>query len=253
MVLIGPMESNPQSNDQTSLASLEEEEAKGLSIPAWGFILFVIIGGTCFHTWLHHDQHGVYNANQIAMVFFLVLNVLINFWEMGLFAQGDRIHDEYQATKVSYKGRELERVGEVFSKSIPVHKLLSFRQWTGIWSSYALFDPGYAHRGSFGFNVDVCNGWSTILPSILFVFGMTFEVMPARWLGMIGIAMFWQMLYGTAVYFFQFFHAGRHKGHSVGNILLFVGNSNGMWFIFPIWGIWLSVRMVLENSYAMFL
>ena len=131
-------------------------------------------------------------------------------------------------------------------------ELFSSRRWTGIWSGYALFDPGYASRSSFGFNIDVGNGFSTIVPAMLFAFGMTFEIMPARWLGMLGIAMFWQMFYGTVVYFFQFFHAGRHKGHSVGTILVFVGNSNGMWFIFPLWGIWLSVQMVLENNYSMF-
>ncbi len=252
MVCIGPMDSNAES-PLVDLTAPGQDQVSGLAVPAWIVILAVIIGGTAFHTWLHHDVHGVYNTAQIAMAFFLVLNVLINFWEIGLFFQGDRIHDEYEATKGPYKGREMERIGDVFQQKIPLLKLLSFRQWTGIWSGYALFDPGYAHRGSFGFNADVGNGFTTILPATLFAFGMTFEIMPARWLGMLGIAMFWQMFYGTVVYFFQFFHAGRHKGHSPGTILLFVGNSNGMWFIFPIWGIWLSVQMVIENSYSMFL
>ena len=83
-----------------------------------------------------------------------------------------------------------------------------------IWSGYSLFDPGYSDRRSFGYNIDVGNGFTTLIPAVLFAFGMTFELMPARVLGIIGLIIFWQMFYGTAVYFFQFFNNGRHKGHS---------------------------------------
>ena len=79
---------------------------------------------------------------------------------------------------------------------------------------------------------------------------MTLEWMPARVLGIIGIIMFWQMFYGTSVYFFQFFNNGRHKGHSLSNLLLFVGISNLMWFIFPIWGLWASAQLIFEGSYV---
>jgi hypothetical protein len=82
---------------------------------------------------------------------------------------------------------------------------------------------------------------------------MTFELMPPRVLGIIGIIMFWQMFYGTAIYFFQFFNNGRHKGHSLRDLVLFVGIANLMWFIFPIWGLWTSVQLVLDGSYGVFL
>ena len=57
---------------------------------------------------------------------------------------------------------------------------------------------------------------STILPATLFAFGMTYDIVPARMFGIIGVAMFWQMFYGTVVYFFQYFHAGRHVGQGRG-------------------------------------
>jgi hypothetical protein len=222
-------------------------------VPAWSFVVAVIVGGTAFHVWLHHSVRATYNVHQIGLIFFLMINLLVNFWEIGLLVCSDQIRDEYEATKDSYRGREMERVGEIFAKRIPLLKLLSFKEWTGIWSAYALFDPGYAQRHSFGFSIDVGNGFSTPIFATLFAFGMTFELMPARYLGIIGVVMFWQMFYGTVVYFCQFFYAGRHKAHSAKMLALFVGNSNGLWFIFPLWGMALSIWMILNDSYSVFL
>lgn len=242
-----------ESNIQPSVAvGAAQERARGLTIPAWGFMVAFIVGGTSFHIWLHQSVRATYNVNQIGLIFFLMVNLLVNFWEIGLFVCADQIRDEYEATKEAYRGREIDRFSEMFRKRIPFLKLLSFRQWTEVWSSYALFDPGYASRSSFGFNIDFGNGWSTPIFATLFAFGMTFDLMSARVLGIIGVIMFWQMFYGTVVYFFQFFFAGRHKGHSPGTMVLFIGTSNGLWFIFPLWGLALSIQMILTNSYAFF-
>jgi hypothetical protein len=147
----------------------------------------------------------------------------------------------------------MTRVAEVFARPIPLLRVLSLRQWTTIWSTYSLFDPGYSDRRSFGYNIDVGNGFTTLVPALLFAFGMTFELMPARVLGIIGIIIFWQMFYGTAVYFFQFFNNGRHKGHSVRDVLLFVGLSNLLWLVFPLWGLCTSIQLILDGSYGVFL
>ena len=224
-----------------------------LAVPAGAVIGTFVVAGTLFHIWLHQRVHGVYNPTQIGLAFFLVINVLIAWWEIALFVCQDQIREEYQETKELYRGREMTRIAEIFARPVPLLKVLSFRQWTTIWSGYSLFDPGYSDRRSFGYNIDVGNGFTTLIPALLFTFGMTLEWMPARVLGIIGIIMFWQMFYVTSVYFFQFFNNGRHKGHSLSNLLLFVGISNLMWFIFPIWGLWASAQLIFEGSYGVFL
>lgn len=221
-------------------------------MPSWVAIVAVLVGGTALHVGMHYRAHGVVNVHHATLAAFLVLNVLVNFWELGLLAYVDQIKAEYEASKDRYRGREMARINEVFQHRIPIWRLLSFREWTGIWSGYALFDPGYAERHSFGFNIDVWNAITTLIPATLFAFGMTYDLLPARVLGIIGVAMFWQMFFGTVVYFFQFFFAKRHLGHSPGNIALFVGGTNGMWFIFPIWGIWVSVLLIYQDSRAIF-
>jgi len=228
-------------------------QPKGLTIPTAAVIGIVVVIGTLFHTWLHQRVHGVYNATQVGLAFFLVINVMIAWWEIALFVCQDQIRSEYEAIKEPYRGREMTRIAEVFARPIPLFRVLSFSQWTTIWSSYSLFDPGYSDRRSYGYNIDVGNGFTTLIPATLFAFGMTLDLMPARVLGIIGVIIFWQMFYGTAVYFFQFFNNGRHKGHSLRDLLLFVGITNLMWFIFPIWGLSTSVRLILNGSYSLFL
>jgi len=225
---------------------------KGLAIPTAAVIAAVVLVGTLFHVWLHRRVHGVYNATQIGLAFFLVVNVLVAWWEIALFVCQDQIRAEYEATQEPYRGRELRRVAEVFARPIPMSRVLSFWQWTSIWSSYSLFDPGYSDRRSFGYNIDVGNGFTTLIPSVVFAFGMTFELVPARVLGILGVVLFWQMFYGTAVYFFQFFNNDRHEGHSLRDLVLFVGITNLMWLVFPMWGLYASTQIILDGSYAIF-
>lgn len=223
----------------------------GPTVPTLVVIGVAVIGGTAFHIWLHHRTHGTYNLTQIGLAFFLVINVMVNWWEIALLVYQDQIRAEYEAFREPYRGRELECVASVLMRPIPVLQVLSFRQWTSVWSSYSLFDPGYSDRRSFGYTIDVGNGFTTILPSVVFAFGMTFELLPARILGVIGVIIFWQMFYGTALYFFQFFHNGRHKGHSVRDLVLFVGITNVTWLVFPMWGLATSVQLILDGSYGL--
>lgn len=226
---------------------------KGFSLPTAAIIIAVVVAGTALHVGLHYRMHGLFNPTQIGLAFFLVINAMVAWWEIALFASQDQIQSEYDRIREPYRGREVQRVAEVFARRVPVRRALAFDEWTTIWSTYSLFDPGYSDRRSFGYNIDVGNGFTTLIPATLFAFGMTFELMPARVLGIIGVIMFWQMFYGTVVYFFQFFNNGRHRGHSVRDILLFVGVSNLMWFIFPAWGLCTSAELILNGTYGVFL
>lgn len=220
--------------------------------PAFIIILTVLIGLTGLHALLHFAVHGVFNLHQLIITAFLVLNLLVNFWEIGLYFTGDQVREHYLTNKHRYEGNPKEPAAEFFKYRIPLQEAFSFKHWVGVWASYCYFDSGYSRRGSFGFNIDVGNGFSTILPAGIFALGISLEWLPPKVLGIIGVAMFWQMFYGTVVYFFQFFNAGRHRGHKPSDLWLFVGASNGMWFIFPLWGLWLSVWLIYHDSYAIF-
>jgi hypothetical protein len=229
-----------------------QARSRGVTVPTIMVIATFVVGLTSLHIWLHYRTHGVFNATQISLAFFLVVNVLIAWWEIALFVSQDKIKAEYEQLREAYRGREMQACVEVFSRPIPLTRLLAFDEWTRVWSSYSLYDPGYSDRRSFGYNIDVGNGFTTLIPATLFAFSMTFELLPARILGILGIIIFWQMFYGVVVYFFQFFNNGRHKGHRVKDIVLFVGVSNAAWAIFPVIGLWASIQLILDGNYSVF-
>jgi len=151
--------------------------------------------------------------------------------------------------------RRLEAVGEFFLFPMTVADIFSSKFWSRVWSTYAMYDPSYANELSFGFFVDVGNGWTTIIPSVLLYIALTHhsalwpEVLTPFALGIMGIMKFYQEFYGTCIYFLSFFLNKRYVGKSFFEVALFVGFSNGLWFFFPLLGIYACVHMISSNSY----
>ena len=230
-----------------------DAKTKGPTLSLMAVLTLVVAGGTLFHAWLHHRVNGVVNPTQIALAFFLVINILVTWWEIALFVCYDDVREGYERARGPYEGRGLEFVGEVFRRPVPILQYFSFRVWAPLWTGYSFFDDGYSDKRSFGFNIDVGNGFSTLIPATMFAFGMTFHFLPARVLGIIGIIILWQMFYGTVVYFFQYVNNRRYEGHSFRDLFLVVGLSNLAWAVMPLLGLKVSVDLIMDGSYAVFL
>ncbi len=213
-------------------------------------VVLAVLLGTAIPVGLHYQAHGVVNAHQVGLAFFLWLNAIIAFWELCLFFRIDLIERQYERFRLEYRGRELDRVKDYFGSSVTLSQIFSMTTWAEIWSSYAVFDDSYANRKSFGFFADVGNGWTTLIPTLLVLYGMTFELLPARALGIVALLILYQMWYGTLVYFGSFLFNKRYVGHTPFNLALFVGLSNGLWFTFPLWGIFVAIELIYSNSYA---
>ncbi len=199
------------------------------------------------------DGPAVVSPTRVALAFFLVLNVLICLWEIALGRYISEIAAEFAALQKTFGARRWDAVMHTMLFPIEsVSQLFSMRFWTRIWSTYALFDSSYANRESFGFFVDVGNGWTTLLPSALFIAALVAEdaVCSARVLGCIGLCKFWQELYGTVIYFLSFFMNGRQRGKSWAEVILFIGGTNGLWFFFPLLGMRVCVQMIESNTYV---
>jgi hypothetical protein len=209
-----------------------------------------IVIGTAFPVSLHARVTGGFNLHEAGLAFFLWLNAIIALWEICLFLRIELIREQHEAFMPRYRGRELDRVREFFATKVPLARVFSPSVWAELWSSYSIFDPSYADRKSFGFFIDIGNGFSTLVPCVLFLYGMTFEPMSARALGIIGLLIFYQMWYGTVVYLASYVMNRHYRGHSFRNVALFVGLSNGLWLTFPLWGIVVSVSMIESNTYA---
>jgi hypothetical protein len=213
-------------------------------------VLFAVLAGTALPVALHHHVHGVWNVHQIGLAFFLWLNTIIAFWEICLFLRIDLITKQYERFAVEYKGRELDRVKDFFNAPIAFSAIFSPTVWAELWSSYAVFDESYANKKSFGFFIDIGNGFSTFIPTLLVLYGMTYALLPARVLGIVALLILYQMWYGTLVYFASFILNKRYVGHTKGNLAIFVGLSNGLWFTFPLWGIAIAIQLIYSDSFA---
>mmetsp|Transcript_44774 Transcript_44774/g.122265 ORF Transcript_44774/g.122265 Transcript_44774/m.122265 type:complete len:173 (+) Transcript_44774:237-755(+) len=168
---------------------------------------------------------------------------------MCLFIRIELIHAKYKKYAEDFKGKALQVALQFFNLDVNASNVLSPDLWAEVWASYAVFDPSYANKQSFGFYVDVGNGFTTIMPTILFLVGMSKPICHARSLGVIGLLSFYQEFYGTCIYFLSFVVNGRYKNLTVSEVLIFVCFTNGLWFFLPLLGIYVSWQFVETNSY----
>jgi hypothetical protein len=221
-----------------------------MAMKVYQFLVTFVAVSTALPVYVFFIEFGRISLLHVALSFFLALNSLISLWEIGLGIYISNIKLDYERLCKKYGKHHLGAVVDLMNHSITVGEIFSLRFWTRIWSTYSLYDPSYSNRESFGFFVDVGNGWTTIVPTILFLIAMTRQnVLPARLLGMIGLVKFYQEFYGTCVYFLSFIFNGRYKGKPITEVLLFVGVSNGLWFFFPLIGMAVCVQLIESNSF----
>lgn len=236
----------------TKTVRVPVKKAGGLTVGL--FLVLYVLASTGVPIYLHTREHGRANLVQGLLAFFLGLNSLICVWEMALGLHISHIKKEYTALQSKYGDDRLGAVMAFFYTPLSLSSLFSTKFWSKVWSTYSLYDPSYSNRESFGFFVDVSNGWTTILPSLLYLYAMTYSVtgFSARLLGCIGLVKFYVEFHGTCVYFLSFFFNQRHHNKSPLEVALFVGVSNGLWFLFPLLGIWASTNLIFSDKFDAF-
>lgn len=218
------------------------------------FLVLYVVLTTSLPVYLHIQQHDKFNALQCCLSFFIGLNTLICLWEISLGLFISHIKNDSALLKKEYGDNRMGAVMTFFYTPLSISSLFSPKFWTKVWSTYSLYDPSYSNSESFGFFVDVSNGWMTIVPSLLYLYTMTydFEYLSARTLGCIGLVKFYVEFHGTCVYFLSFFFNERYRNKTIAEVVLFVGVSNGLWFFFPLMGMYASFAMIHADSFAIF-
>jgi len=155
--------------------------------------------------------------------------------------------------RVEYKGNEWGACIAYLTMPLTLRQFFDGRVWSKMWSTYALYDPSYQNHESFGFFIDFGNGLSTIPPSLLVNIAIVWpDKVSPLWVGCIGLAMYWQVMYGTIIYVLSFVFNRRYEGKSLLEVCLFVGISNSLWFIFPVVGIYACVCMLRDGNMKVF-
>jgi hypothetical protein len=217
----------------------------GFRLPVWVWLTLWMVAWVGIAVIVHYAVRGVVNGFQVALAFFLAINIMVCWWEISL---GARIGD-IERWHHDPDGRRERPRGTVYMVRASLRDLASTRLWARVWSEYAFFDASYADRRSFGFAGDVGNGWSTLVPSFLFLVGMTTGIFPPVVLGLFGALIFYQKFYCTSLYFAMYIFNRRYTGHRLGRLIAVVGGTNGLWLVFPAIGLYVCTRLIIENRF----
>lgn len=210
------------------------------------FILTVSLVCIGINIWLHGKVALAY----CLLVFFLSSNVLVCLWEICLYFERDFV--ERRADHWKHIQNSIGRAPaiEYLMSRITITEAFSSRHWADAWAAYSVYDQSYVDRRTYGFIVDVGNGFVTLLPSIFLLAAYTVNLVPAVVVGIVGLIFSWQWIYGPAMYIASFFVADRHKLIPKRHTNILIWGVNLAWMLFGALGAYVSVRLVLENDYA---
>ena len=197
-----------------------------------------------------YQVHGDLNALHALLSLFLSINLLIAYWEIALFFRRDLVE-----TRTAYWREWRQRTGqnpavEFLRTKVPLVRMLSPALWADVWATYSQFDDSYADRRTFGFNVDIVNGFLTPVPTLIVYAAYTFQVLPAVLTGIVGAILFWQVMYGASVYLVSFFVAGRQARISRRELYAWILAPNSPWMAGGLLGVYVSIRLITDGDYS---
>ena len=200
-----------------------------------------------------HFHPTIPSISTISLLVFNNLNIFIAYCEICLGRHILLIKSDYKKLRAKYRGNEWAACIKYLTMPLSVSQCFDGRIWSKMWSTYALYDPSYQNHESFGFFIDFGNGLSTIPPSLLINLSIVcpHKLSPLL-VGCVGLAMYWQVLYGTIIYILSFVFNKRYEGKTLTEVCLFVGFSNGIWIIFPAIGIWACVAVLRDGTLDVF-
>lgn len=219
-------------------------------MPAGLFAALAVATLTVLGIGARYQVHGDLHALHALLSLFLSLNLLIAYWEICLFFRRDLVE-----TRTAYWREWRQRTGrnpavEFLRTRVPLVRMLSPALWADVWATYSQFDDSYADRRTFGFNVDIVNGFLTPVPTLIVYAAYTFPVLPSVPTGIVGAILFWQVMYGASVYLISFFVAGRQARISRRDLYAWIVAPNSPWMAGGLLGVYVSIRLITDGDYS---
>ena len=219
-------------------------------MPAGALTALVIAILTLIGIGTRYYVHGDFNAIHGLFSLFFSTNLLICYWEACLFFRRDYIEERAEYWRDRRRDTGRMPAGEFLSARVPLGRVLSPTVWADVWAAYSTVDPAYTDRRTFGFNADIANGFATPLPTLVLYAAYSGGVLPAVVAGIVGVGLFWQWVYVSSLYWVSFFVAEEHRRIGRGELCFYVGALNGVWVFIPMFGLYVSVRLILDGHYG---
>ena len=232
--------------------ALPESDAHGagLGVPAGLFAALVVAVLALLGIGARYYARGDLNLIHSVLSLFFSINLLVCYWEVCLYFRRDYIERRTGYWRRRRRETGLAPAGEFLASRVPLTRLLSPTVWADAWATYSQYDGSYADRGSFGFNVDIGNGFVTPVPTLFLYAAYTFDFLPSLYAGILGAMVFWQWIYATSLYCVSFFVAKRHTRISRLETFIFVIVINSFWVLCALLGLYVSVRLIMDGNYS---
>ena len=224
--------------------------AAGMKVPVALFAAATIALLTLGWNAVSYRLYGGLDPVYFLLSLFLMINLLIAWWECCLYWRRDYIEERARYWRERRAETGLTPAVEFLTSSVPLRRILSPTVWADVWAAYCQYDRSYADRRTYGFNVDIGNGFFTPIVSLALLGAMTFEFLPAVLAGILGVALFWQWFYVSSLYVVSFYVAGRQRKISSAEIWIYVIGPNSVWVLFPLLGLYAAVRLILDGNYG---
>lgn len=226
-----------------------EQRDGSRGIPALLLVALVIVAFAALGMAVRYGLYGHLSLVYCVFAVFFSINLLICFWEVSLYLAHDRLDQRAEHWRNLHRETGVSPAMALFGSKVPPGKILSPAWWINIWAAYCHYDDAYKDRGSFAFNVDVANGFTSWIPTLILYAAYTVNFLPAVAAGIIGAMLFWQWVYNSTLYWVSFRVAGRHESIRPFDMWLYVFSLNFVWIAIPMFGIYVSVRLILDGNY----
>ena len=225
------------------------DASNGAGVPAGILALLLIALLAAPGIGVRYHLRGSVDPLYAVFCLFFATNLLICYWEICLYRQ-----DEIRARWEYWREwrRETGRTPAVafLAGRVPLKRALAPSVWTDVWAAYSTMDPSYVDRETFGYTADIGNGWVTPAGTLFLYSAYTFGWVPPVAAGIVGAMLFWQWVYVSSLYLVSFFVAGRWSQVSRKEFWGWVFTPNSVWVLIPMLGLYVSVRLILDGSYA---
>ena len=195
---------------------------------------------------LHGDLDVVY----CLLALFFSTNLLISYWEMCLFFRRDYIEERVEFWRGRWEDTGKTPAVEFLTTSVPLNRVLSPTVWADVWATYSMYDSAYADRNTYGFNIDIANGFTTPASTLILYVTYTGGLLPAVAAGILGAMLFWQWVYASSLYVVSFFVGQKQTRITTREFWIYIFNPNAIWVLFPVLGLYVSIRLILDGDYS---
>ena len=228
----------------------QDTENTGLTIPVGLFVSLTIAILALLGIGTRYCVYGDLNVIHALLSLFFSINLLICYWEVCLYFRLDYI----EARTTYWRERRLETgrlpVAEFLVTKVPLTQVLSPTLWADVWATYSQYDSSYSDRRTFGYNADIANGFVTLVPTLILYTTYTVDLLPALFVGILGVMLFWQWTYVTSVYWVSFFVAKRQALITRREMYTYILAVNSIWVLCSLLGLYVSINLILDSDYS---